>query len=162
MEVSHKIHLSSRKIRRELLRTNSSLTGTMTLTEIMTMIEMVAEESRIVTGVEIANKIREAKTMAEEETAEESITKGNYQEKTQVRIQKDREIVLDQIDMAVEVEMDNGYQEADPAPEVDHTLTGLEAGNLGMRKSKEVGLALKIDKARSGVDPDLITVVEII
>jgi len=150
MVVSHKIHLSSRRIRREHKLISSP--GAMVMP--MTM----AEERRIVTEAEIAKEteIREVKVMAEEEIAE-----GN-QEKIQVRIPKYREIVLDPIGMAGEVEMANGFLEADRDQEVGHTLTSPGADNLGMKKSKEVGQALKIEQERNGADPDLATMIEII
>ena len=148
------------------------MVGLMTLIEIMTMIEMVAEETRMFeteAEMEKETEIKEIKmiVMAEEEIKEETtegnlIIKDKIKGKIQVRTPMDKEIVLDQIDMAEEVEMDSGSQEADLDPEVDHTQIDLGVDNLGMKKSKEVGLALKIEEVRNGVDPDPTIMIEII
>lgn len=158
MEESHKIHLSSKRIKKGPKTINKT-----EMVEEMIMAEEIKNATKM-TKAEIAKEteIREAqKEMieAEEETAE-----GNHQEKNQdqVRIKISREIVLDLTSMAVEVEMTNGSQKVDRDQEVGHTPTSPGADNLGMKKSKEVGLTLSIkDQERNGTDPDLAMMIRI-
>ena len=160
MEASHKIHLSSKRIKKGPKTTNKTemVVGTIMAEEIKNATKMT--EAEIAKETEIREAQKEM-IEAEEETAE-----GNHQEKNQdqVRIKISREIILDLTSMAEtgEVEMTNGSQKVDHDQEVGHTPTSPGADNLGMKKSKEVGLTLSIkDQERNGADPDLAMMIRI-